>query len=834
MFRNLSHIKTWSLQSRVLFLALAPLTVAAFLLALQQFTNARIQDLEEALHDRGQAIAAHLAQVSEEPASANDRKKLEEVVAAALKEKNVLSVTVTNMGGYILAHAAEAADKEKASFDSEGTRYKFLAPIYFRETAARAAPQSTQAVERRKQVGWVSVSLSRAALQTEQNRILFQSLVIVLLGLAATVVFALLMARTVTRPVRSLTRAVERIKNGELEYRLVTQSGGEVGRLEDGINAMAATLQEARDREKKRSEDALFLEKVRAQVTLESIGDGVITTDASGRIVYMNPVAEQFTEWKSGVAQGKPLSEVFKIFDETSNRLEEYPIHYCLQEGRTIRHDSHHLLLSHEGGKIEIQDSAAPIRDRDGSILGAVVVFHDVTEIQSMARHMAFLASRDPLTGLLNRREFEIRLQQALDSARAGSHEHALLYLDLDQFKIVNDTCGHVAGDEMLKQIANQLQKEIRANDVLARLGGDEFGVILEGCSIDKATQIADLLRQSVKDFRFLWEKRTFEIGVSIGLVPISRDSGGLTEMLSAADSACYVAKDHGRNRIHIYQPDDSALAQRRGEMQWVHRLREGLENNSFDLYCQAIVPLRDLAGAPARFYEILVRIQDTDLVLPAAFIPAAERYHLMPSIDRWVIGTVFSMLEKYQVRVGPDSARFAINLSGQSLGDEKFLDFVTQQFAQHRVDPRNICFEITETAAIANLTRARDFIARFKGMGCHFALDDFGSGLSSFGYLKNLSVNYLKIAGDFIERMVEDPVDDAMVDAINQIGHVMGLTTVAESVENTLTLDKLSEIGLDYAQGLGIDTPKPLHQVLQLPEQEWNLVRSRASAAYN
>jgi len=525
---------------------------------------------------------------------------------------------------------------------------------------------------------------------------------------------------------------------------------------------------------------------------------------------------------------------VFKIFDETSNRLEEYPIHYCLQDGRTIRHDSHHLLLSHEGGKIEIQDSAAPIRDRDGSILGAVVVFHDVTEIQSMARHMAFLASRDPLTGLLNRREFEIRLQQALDSARAGEREHALLYLDLDQFKIVNDTCGHVAGDEMLKQLANQLQKEIRANDVLARLGGDEFGVILEGCSIDKATQIADLLRQSVKDFRFLWENRTFEIGVSIGLVPISRDSGGLTEMLSAADSACYVAKDHGRNRIHIYQPDDRALAQRRGEMQWVHRLREGLENNSFDLYCQAIVPLREAAGVPARFYEILVRVQDTDLILPAAFIPAAERYHLMPSIDRWIIGTVFSMLEKYQARVGRDGARFAVNLSGQSLGDEKFLEFVTQQFAQHRVDPETICFEITETAAIANLTRARDFIARFKGMGCRFALDDFGSGLSSFGYLKNLPVDYLKIAGDFIERMAEDPVDHAMVDAINQIGHVMGLITVAESVENVLTLDKLREIGLDYAQGLGLDTPKPLHQVLQLPEQEWNSVRSRAGAAYN
>ncbi|HSD95732.1 MAG TPA: EAL domain-containing protein [Sulfuricaulis sp.] len=829
-------MKNWSLQKRALFMVLAPLTVAVLLLALQQFTNARIQDLEQALHDRGQTLATRLAAVCEEAISTRNRKRLAELIQPVLKEKNVLSVTVTDMSGSIRARAA--VDEKDKSTVTDGTRYKFLAPIYHVESATGTAPRTNDAAETRKQIGLVSVTLSRAALQTEQNRILFQSLFMVALGLVATVVFALRMARTVTRPVLSLTRAVDKIKNGQLDHRVATQSGGEVGRLEDGINAMAAALQEARDKEKKRSEDALFLEKVRAQVTLESIGDGVITTDAEGRIVYMNPVAEQFTEWKGDAARGKPLSEVFKIFDEDSKRLEEYPIHYCLQEGRVIRHDSHHLLMSHEGGKIEVQDSAAPIRDRDGTILGAVVVFHDVTEIQSMARRMAFLASHDPLTGLLNRREFETRLSQVLESAQAGQREHALLYLDLDQFKIVNDTCGHIAGDELLKQLANHMQKEIRSSDVLARLGGDEFGVVLEDCSVDKAKQIAELLRQSVKDFRFLWESRTFEIGVSIGLVPISRDSGGITEVMSAADSACYVAKDHGRNRIHIYQPGDRAMAQRRGEMQWVHRLRQGLENNSFDLYCQAIVPLGEETSPSARFYEILVRVQDEDLVLPAAFIPAAERYHLMPSIDRWVIKTVFSMLEEYQARSGgggePGKARFAINLSGQSLGDEKFLEFVMQQFAQHHISPANICFEITETAAIANLARARDFIARFKSMGCHFALDDFGSGLSSFGYLKSLSVDYLKIAGDFIEGMVEDPVDHAMVEAINQIGHVMGLTTIAESVENAPILNSIREMGVDYAQGLGIDTPKPLHQVLQLPEGEWNAIRARAKEMYN
>jgi diguanylate cyclase (GGDEF)-like protein/PAS domain S-box-containing protein len=825
-------MKEWSLQKRVLFLALAPLTVAVLLLSLH-FTNARIQDLEDALRNRGQTIATQLAAISEDAFQSGNRQVLARFVQSTLQEKNVMSVTVTDMKGRVLAHASEAADKSMPPPLAESSRYKLLAPVYYSQEAGGAKPKKGAAATPKKQAGWVTVQLSSAALQTEQNRILFQSLFIVFLGLVVTIVFALRMARGVTRPVISLTRAVEKIKNGVLDYRVPTQSGGEVGRLEDGINAMAAALQEARDREKKRSEDALFQEKVRAQVTLESIGDGVITTDAAGRIVYMNPVAEQFTEWRGDEARGKPLSEVFKIFDEESNRLEEYPIHYCLQDGRTIRHDSHHLLMSHDGGKIEIQDSAAPIRDRDGVILGAVVVFHDVTEIQSMARHMAFLASRDPLTGLLNRREFESRLQHVLESARAGERTHALLYLDLDQFKIVNDTCGHIAGDELLKQLASHLQKEIRASDMLARLGGDEFGVILEDCSVDKAEQIADLLRQSIKDFRFMWERRAFEIGVSIGLVPISRDSGGLTEVLSAADSACYIAKDRGRNRIHIYQPDDRAFAERRGEMQWVHRLRKGLENNSFDLYCQAIVPLQDTAKQTGPFHEILVRVQDEDLVLPAAFIPAAERYHLMPSIDRWVIRTVFPMLEKYQARAASGEsgkALFAINLSGQSLGDEQFLEFVMQQFAQYRVDPHSICFEITETAAIANLTRARDFIARFKHMGCRFALDDFGSGLSSFGYLKSLTVDYLKIAGDFVEGMLEDPLDRAMVEAINQVGHVMGLITVAESVESPGLIDMLREIGVDHAQGHGIDTPKPLHQVLQLPEQEWNSVRTHAS----
>jgi diguanylate cyclase (GGDEF)-like protein/PAS domain S-box-containing protein len=829
-------MKGWGIRARVLFLALVPLTVIVVLIALH-FIFTRIAALDRELQDRGQAIARQLAPACEYGVFSGNSEILASLAQSALRETDVLSVAITDKQGKVLAAAAINPGDVVAI--GPKTTYAFRAPVMSSSVPLDEALDPAGATHARdettRQAGWVTVEISGAATEAQQHRVLGESLLITLFGLAITTLIALRMARGVTEPILALTATVDRIRNGEFDQRVAAQSDGELGQLEVGVNAMAAALDEARLREKKRTEDALFLEKVRAQVTLESIGDGVITTDGAGSIVYMNLAAEQFLGWTQTAARGLPLAEVFRIVNEDGSSHQVYPVDQCLRDGHVLRHDKHRLLARQDGHHIEIHDTASPIRDRDGTILGAVVVFRDVTEIQHMARRMAFLASHDPLTGLLNRREFENRLHLALESARSQGAQHAVCYLDLDQFKIVNDTCGHIAGDELLKHLAHHLAREIRASDLVARLGGDEFGVIIENCSLDKAMQIADLLRQSIHDFRFVWSGRTFEVGVSIGLVLVNGESGSLTDIMSAADSACYVAKDHGRNRIHVYQPDDVALAQRHGEMQWVHRLRQGLSENNFDLHCQAIVPLRDHGIPEAPFYEILVRIHDRDLVMPTVFIPAAERYHLMPSIDRWVVYSSFNMLQRYYGRLrrcsGVIPARFAVNLSGQSLGDEKFLDFVVAQFAQTGIDPPNICFEITETAAIANLVRAREFIARLKDMGCQFALDDFGSGLSSFGYLKTLPVDYLKIAGDFVQDIVDDPVDLAMVDAVNQIGHVIGIKTVAESVENAAILEQLREIGIDYAQGLGIDRPKPLHEVLVLSEAEWQNVRSRASA---
>lgn len=815
-------MKNWSIQTRVLFLTLVPLTLIVLFIS-AHFVITRLQDLDRALQDRGQAIARGLAPACEYGVVSGNFTILYGLANAALTEPDVVSVTVADAHGTVLAHVAAdpaAADRDAAG----GGRYVFRAPVYQSEVVFDDLQNnSTPTVRPSRWMGEVAVELSTDATQAQQNYILINSLAIIVVGLGITAIFAQRMAATVIRPVRALTGTVERIRDGDFDARVAQQSGGELGRLEAGINAMASALDVARDQEKRRTEDALYLETVRAQVTLESIGDGVITTDAQSRVVYMNSVAEQFTGCSYETARGRALHDVFRLWDDAADVPGTYPIDECLRKGNSVRHDGHHLLLSRDGTRLEIQDSAAPIRDRDGSIIGAVVVFHDISQLQSMARRMAFLASHDPLTGLLNRREFEERLKEVLDTARSRGLEHALLYLDLDQFKIVNDTFGHIAGDELLKQLAHHLAREIRSSDVLARLGGDEFGIILESCSVDKARRIADGLRQFIKDFRFAWQNRSFEIGVSIGLVPIGADAGQLTDVLAAADSACYVAKDEGRNRIHVYQQDDTALAQRQGEMQWVHRLRQGLETNKFELYCQAIVPTAATSQDRRRFYEVLVRMREQELVLPAAFIPAAERYHLMPTIDRCVIENVFSLLRcALQEHGSLPVDLVAINLSGQSLSDEHFLEFVTECFAQHGINPSMICFEITETAAIANLAHARDFIARLKKMGCQFALDDFGSGLSSFGYLKSLSVDYLKIAGDFVRDVVDDPVDRAMVEAINQIGHVMHLTTIAESVENAEILARLRATGVDYCQGLGIEEPQPFHKILKLAGRAW------------
>lgn len=566
--------------------------------------------------------------------------------------------------------------------------------------------------------------------------------------------------------------------------------------------------------DQKKAEFALIKEKERAQTTLESIGDAVIATDRECRVEYMNPVAEQLTGWRENRAIGQPLEKVFFIINEVTGKAAINPAARCMKEGRIVGLANHTGLVHRDGHTISIEDSAAPIRHEDGEITGAVLVFHDVTQTRSMAKELEFHANHDELTGLINRRQFEERLSHCLQSLRANHADHALFYMDLDQFKVVNDTCGHQAGDELLCLLTALIKPRLRERDTFGRLGGDEFGILLEHCPPDKAFQIANEVRELIEDFRFPWENQIFSLGISIGMVNLMDvwDVEGV-DLLKLADTACYAAKDAGRNRVHIYQAEDKDIQQRQGEMNWVSQITRALEEDRFELYFQPIVSVQKRGPAAL---ELLIRMRcdkTGETIPPGAFLPAAERYGLDQKIDRWVIDHALDFFAENNHLLA-EFSYCSINVSGNSIGSEEFLRFVQSRFIEKGGAYEKIAFEVTETAAILNLERATQFIRQMGRLGCQFLLDDFGSGMSSFTYLKQLPVNKLKIDGTFVRDIVDDEIDRAMVRSINDVGHAVGMKTVAEFVENEEIINQLALIGVDYAQGYGIAKPRPLKEL--------------------
>ena len=603
-----------------------------------------------------------------------------------------------------------------------------------------------------------------------------------------------------------LFESVHRMKHQSGDWRWMKSRAKAI--LDDNGRLLRLLGVEVDITEGKLYEDALFREKESAQITLQSIGDGVITTDANSNVEYINPVAEELTGWKVDDASGRSIDEIFRGFHEETCEPLENPLAVSIRRDRAIKSVRPTLLIRRDGNELYIESTASPIRDGKGSVTGGVLVFHDVSESRELNRRLSYHASHDILTGLVNRREFENRLERALKSARARETSYALLYLDLDQFKIVNDSCGHSAGDALLGQLGALLKSKIRWRDTLARLGGDEFGVLLESCSLEEAMNTAETLRLAIGEYKFVWEERNFRLGVSIGVVPITAENEDVAALLSAADSACAAAKEAGRNRIHSFQENDIDLMRRRREMQWAARINNALEEDRFELFRQTIRPLQvEEEGA---HYEILLRMRDENggIISPGLFIEAAERYGITPNIDRWVIRSTLRWL----VSEADERERLAmcsINLSGQSLGDEKFLPFVIDQFQMSGIDASKICFEITETAAIASYSQANRFINALKELGCMFALDDFGTGLSSFGYLKHFPVDFLKIDGSFVKEILHDPIDREMVRSINEIGHLTGKKTIAEFAENEEIITMLRGMGIDYAQGYGVSEPK-------------------------
>ena len=603
------------------------------------------------------------------------------------------------------------------------------------------------------------------------------------------------------------------VKN--FEYRLRGKDGSEIVVLEnaravyddDGeIVAHEGTITDITDR--KHAETRVFEEKERAQVTLQSIGDGVVTTDADGKVDYINPVAQDLTGWDLRTARNSHITDIMTIINEHTRATVENPVVRCLKDGRIITLAQHSILINRNGDEIPIQDSAAPIRDRIGNIIGSVMVFHDTSKESRLFRQLSYQASHDALTGLINRREFENRVISAIESLKDESEQtHALLYIDLDQFKVVNDTFGHVAGDELLRQLSELVQTFIRSSDVLARLGGDEFGILLERCGEERAVEVAESIRGAIEGYRFEWQDSFTTIRCSIGVVMVSGEDADVASVMSSADVACYSAKDMGRNQVHLYRDSDASM--RHEEMKWVSRITSAVEENRLELYYQPIIGIGDDGGDARGHYELLLRMRDEkgEIVSPDQFIPSAERYNLMSTLDRWVIRTALAELADHEAE-GEARYTIAINLSGTSLSEDRFLEFVVDELTQRQLAKGAVCFEITETAAISNLSRVVHFMQALKTLGCMFSLDDFGSGLSSFTYLKNLPVDYLKIDGQFIRNVVDDSVDESMVRAIREVGHAMGIKTIAERVETKQVLDKLGALGVEFAQGYYIARP--------------------------
>ena len=574
-----------------------------------------------------------------------------------------------------------------------------------------------------------------------------------------------------------------------------------------------AILTVARDVSHRKSlEVSLSRSKRQAQYTLESIAEGVITTGNDGRLDYMNLAAESLIGTNRGDAVGHRIGELFTLVDETDRRPLGDPVERCIAMRRRVNMGRRAVMVSADGEhEHSVEISASPIRGPGSSISGTVVVFHDVGELRGLTQQMSYQATHDPLTGLINRREFERRLDDAMDSAHAEEAVHMLFYMDLDRFKAVNDSCGHLAGDNMLREVANLIKEQVRDSDFVGRLGGDEFGALLIGCPIEKARQIASDICNAIADYRFVWKDKIFNIGISIGLVEISHVSGSLQDVLSAADSACYVAKQEGRGKVHVYSAKDEAIARERGDIQWLRELQTALHENRFELAAQPIIAMSGgVESGPA--VEVLIRLPDSQgrIADTADFLKPAERYQLMPQIDRWVVDATLAAIAGGEIKIA-SGRNCAINLSGQTLGDESFLSFVVDAMDRTAISPSSICFEVTETAILSNVQHAQRFIEVLHGIGCEFSLDDFGSGLGSFSSLKHLPIDYLKIDGTYTRNLRTDQVNQEMVAAMIKLARTMQFRIVAEQVENQEDFDWLRNSGVDFVQGRFIEAPTPL-----------------------
>ena len=685
-----------------------------------------------------------------------------------------------------------------------------------------------------KEIGQIVIIANKEELAQRVIYFLTTAIVILLLALLVSFVITRRLQDEILSPITALTDIASRVKDQkDYDLRVTVKAKDELGNLGEMFNEMLKEIQQ-------RDNNLEILVGERTQ-QLEDKNDQLLG-EISEKKAMLKMLEESEERFKSsfhqsaiGMALIDSKQEILQVNDAFCSMLgydenellttlllkrlavEDTLINKHYHQQLVIAEIEHYQVeqryLRQDGSTLWGLLNVSAVR-HDKSFVHAMVQIQDVTEARDLSSKLTYQASHDSLTELINRREFETQIKQLLESNSINNHaEHALLYIDLDQFKVINDTCGHIAGDELLRQIASVMNETVRQTDTLARLGGDEFGVLMRFCSLEQSQRLAESLRQQVEEFRFVWDNQVFNLAVSIGISSINQTTNNITEIMRRADTACYMAKEFGRNRIHVFHDEDETLAQRQGEMQWVARINTALEEDKFHLYAQAIMNIKE---QDITHYEILIRLEDEEgnIIPPGAFLPAAERYSLISKLDRWVIKKSIAWLTE-QSALSQDNFILSINISGLSFSESGFTEYVLELLQKNQVENERICFEITETAAIANLSSVTEFIEQLKAQGCLFALDDFGSGMSSFAYLKNLSVDFLKIDGMFVKDILDDPIDFEMVKSINEIGHVMGKKTIAEFVENKAILKKLEEIGVDYAQGYGIGMPKPIASVL-------------------
>lgn len=606
---------------------------------------------------------------------------------------------------------------------------------------------------------------------------------------------------------RANQNLIKSLKLQESNQYLLTKLNDEMLQREELIKERTKELSLSNDKLKASQEHMLKLSRA-----VESSPNPILITDANGTIEYVNKRCEKLSGYTAVEMHGQRL-ETYKSNKMPSAFFDEI-WHQTASEGQWSGEIEN---CRKDGSHYWVKLYLAAVYDDQKNINHYVAIYEDITESRKLAKKLSFQATHDNLTGLINRTEFERRLSMLVNDAQRIGTEHALCFLDLDQFKVINDTCGHIAGDELLRQLGSLLGGSTRKSDTLARLGGDEFAILVEDCELEKAEFIANEIKELVSQFQFIWETQVFTVGVSIGVTTITSATRNRTEALKQADSACYAAKNSGRNRVYVYQEQDQQLTAQKGEFKWVNEIKEALIEDRFELYAQPIVSTETEHLA---MYEVLVRLRSKagQLFPPGAFLSSAERYNLSDRIDKWVVSHVFEWLEQHYHSL-PHLNYLAINLSGASIGDEGMLAYIRTKLSAASFNQEVIKFEITETAAIANLKQAHHFINSVLALGCQFSLDDFGSGLSSFAYLKNLPVQSIKIDGMFVKDMHVDPLDYEMVKSINDIGHVMGLETIAEFVESEEIWQKLKAIGVNYGQGYHLGKPAPIDQILQYSE---------------